>query len=107
MAESFLAFFLVAIFVSIIFSVRGKRYSEELNQAIDRIEKEGADMESFSTCPCRCRDLKVTSLDGLSQSPSASTASDEVSMVCDLPPVATRYSCECQSGFLFQYAGVE
>ena len=47
MAESFLAFFLVAIFVSIIFSVRGMRYSEELNQAIDRIEKEGADMESF------------------------------------------------------------
>ena len=47
MAESFLAFFLVVIFVSIILSVRGQRYSEELNQAIDRIEKEGADMESF------------------------------------------------------------
>ena len=47
MAESFLAFFLVVIFVSIILSVRSQRYSEELNQAIDKIEKEGMDMESF------------------------------------------------------------
>ena len=47
MLEFFLAFFLVVIFVSIILSVRGQRYSEELNQAIDRIEKEGAAMESF------------------------------------------------------------
>lgn len=47
MAESFLAFFLVVIFVSIILSVRSQRYSEELNQAIDRIENEGMDMERF------------------------------------------------------------
>jgi hypothetical protein len=47
MTESFLAFFLGVILVSIILSVRSQKYSEALNQAIDRIEAEGTAMESF------------------------------------------------------------
>lgn len=47
MTESFLAFILGVILVSIILSVRSQKYSEALNQAIDRIEAEGTAMESF------------------------------------------------------------
>jgi len=47
MVESFFALFLIAIFVSLLISVRSKRYSDELNKVIKEIEKEGESMESF------------------------------------------------------------
>ena len=47
MIESFFALFLVGIFVSLLFSVRSQKYAEELNEAIEGIEKEGLAMEEF------------------------------------------------------------
>lgn len=47
MVESFFALFLVVIFASLLFSVRSQRHSEELNEVIKGIEREGISMESF------------------------------------------------------------
>lgn len=47
MLESFFALFLVAIFISLLISVRSQRHSEELNEVIAGIEEQGADMEGF------------------------------------------------------------
>lgn len=47
MVESFFALFLVAIFISLLLSVRSQRHAEELNEVIKGIEEQGADIESF------------------------------------------------------------
>jgi len=47
MLEFFFALFLIAIFVSLLLSVRSQRYSEELNEVIKGIEGQGEDMEGF------------------------------------------------------------
>jgi len=47
MAESFFALFLVAIFISLLLSVRSQRHAEELNDAIKGIEAQGKEMEGF------------------------------------------------------------
>lgn len=47
MLESFFALFLVAIFVSLLLSVRSQRHAEELNEVIKGIEGQGKDMEGF------------------------------------------------------------
>ncbi|WP_134218711.1 hypothetical protein [Pelotomaculum sp. FP] len=47
MMESMFALFLVAIFVSLLFSVRSQRHTDELNKIIKGIERQGEDMESF------------------------------------------------------------
>lgn len=47
MIEYFLALFLVVIFVSLLFSVRSQRHTEELNEIIKGIAGQGKDMEGF------------------------------------------------------------
>jgi hypothetical protein len=47
MAESLFALFLVAIFISLLFSVRSQKHADELNEIIKGIEHHGKDMESF------------------------------------------------------------
>ncbi len=47
MIESFFALFLVAIFVSLLLSVRSQKHLEELNEVVRGIEEEGKSMESF------------------------------------------------------------
>ncbi len=47
MIESFFALFLVAIFISLLLSVRSQRQAEELNEAIKGIEVQGTEMEGF------------------------------------------------------------
>lgn len=47
MIEYFLALFLVVIFVSLLFSVRSQRHTEELNELIKEIVGQGKDMEGF------------------------------------------------------------
>ncbi len=47
MIEYFLALFLVVIFVSLLFSVRSQRHTEELNELIKGIASQGKDMEGF------------------------------------------------------------
>ncbi len=47
MLESTSAFFLIGILIAMIFSVRDKKYTDELAQAIKDIELEGENMESF------------------------------------------------------------
>jgi hypothetical protein len=47
MTESFLSLFLVAIFVSLLLSVRSQRDSEEINEAIHEFEKQGNAMENL------------------------------------------------------------
>ena len=47
MIEYFLALFLVVIFVSLVFSVRSQRHTEELNELIKEIVGQGKDMEGF------------------------------------------------------------
>lgn len=47
MLESFFALFLIVIFVSLLLSIKGQRHLNELNEAIEGIEREGAAMESF------------------------------------------------------------
>jgi hypothetical protein len=47
MGESFIALFLLAIFVSLAFPYRSEHYTRELNDAIADIETEGAWMEDF------------------------------------------------------------
>lgn len=47
MIEYFLALFLVVIFVSLVFSVRSQRHTEELNELIKEIAGQGKDMEGF------------------------------------------------------------
>ena len=45
MVEYIYALFLVAIFVSLIFSVKSQKYAEELNDAIEKLTKEGLKIE--------------------------------------------------------------
>ncbi len=47
MTESFFALFLVAIFISLLLSVKSQRHAEELNEAIKGIEAQGTEMEGF------------------------------------------------------------
>jgi len=47
MIESFFAFFIVAIFISLIFTYKNQKRTEELNQAIEGIEGEAKSMEGF------------------------------------------------------------
>ncbi|PIR69624.1 MAG: hypothetical protein COU47_01835 [Candidatus Niyogibacteria bacterium CG10_big_fil_rev_8_21_14_0_10_46_36] len=47
MIESLFSFFLIAIFLSLLFSVKSKRHEEELNEVIRGIEGQGKDMEHF------------------------------------------------------------
>lgn len=47
MLESFLALILVAIFISLLFSVKSQKYTEELNETIKGIESQGTEVESF------------------------------------------------------------
>jgi hypothetical protein len=47
MIEVVFAFFLVAIFVGLVLSVRSQRYSDELNSAIAAMEADSASMETF------------------------------------------------------------
>lgn len=47
MAESFFALILVAIFISLLLSVRSQRHTEELNEAIKGIEAQGTEIEGF------------------------------------------------------------
>lgn len=47
MIESFFALFLVAIFISLLLSVRSQRHADELNEVIKGIEEQGTDMEGF------------------------------------------------------------
>jgi hypothetical protein len=45
MIENFFAFFLVIIFASLLITVRTQRYADDLDRAIDMIEKQGKIME--------------------------------------------------------------
>jgi hypothetical protein len=45
MIESFFGLFLVAIFVSLVFSVKSQKYVDELNHAINKLTEEGDRME--------------------------------------------------------------
>lgn len=47
MVESFFSLFLIAIFVSLLLSVRSQRHTEELKDVIKGIEEEGRSMEQF------------------------------------------------------------
>lgn len=47
MIESFFALFLVAIFISLLLSIRGQKHAEELNEAIKGVEAQGVEMEGF------------------------------------------------------------
>jgi hypothetical protein len=47
MLESFFALFLVAIFVSLVLSVKSQRYAEELKEAVKGLEDEGKKMEGY------------------------------------------------------------
>lgn len=47
MIESFFALFLVVIFISLLFSIRSQRHTEELNDVIEVIKDQGKDMEGF------------------------------------------------------------
>jgi hypothetical protein len=47
MIEKFCALFLIAIFVSLVFTVRGQRYSRELDEAIAVFESEGCRVEKL------------------------------------------------------------
>jgi len=47
MLESFFALILVAIFISLLLSVRNQRHTEELNEVIKRIEAQGTEIEGF------------------------------------------------------------
>lgn len=47
MIESFFALILVAIFISLLLSVRGQRHTEELNEVIKGIEAQGTEIEGF------------------------------------------------------------
>jgi len=45
--EAVLASFILAIYVSSLFSIKGKKDDKELNEVIKSIEKQGYEMESF------------------------------------------------------------
>lgn len=45
MIESFFGLFLVAIFISLVFSVKSQKYVDELNDAIQKLKEEGLRME--------------------------------------------------------------
>jgi hypothetical protein len=47
MIESFFALILVAIFISLLLSVRSQRHTEELNEVIKNIEAQGTEIEGF------------------------------------------------------------
>jgi hypothetical protein len=47
MIESFFALILVAIFISLLLSVRSQRHKEELNEVINNIEAQGTEIEGF------------------------------------------------------------
>lgn len=47
MAQSFFALILVAIFISLLLSVRNQRHTEELNEVINWIETQGTEIEEF------------------------------------------------------------
>jgi hypothetical protein len=47
MVESFFAFILITIFVSLLFSSKSQRHTEELNEIIGGLEKQGSGMEGF------------------------------------------------------------
>jgi len=58
MVEFLLAFFLVAIFISLLLSVRSQKHSEELNEAVRGIAEEGRSMERFIKS-----EYKISSID--------------------------------------------
>lgn len=58
MIEYFLAMFLVVIFVSLFFSFRSQRHTEELNELIKEIAGQGKDMEGFIK-----NEYKINSID--------------------------------------------
>lgn len=58
MIEYFLAMFLVVIFVSLFFSFRSQRHTEELNDLIKEIAGQGKDMEGFIK-----NEYKINSID--------------------------------------------
>ncbi|XOB41392.1 MAG: hypothetical protein ACKKMW_01530 [Candidatus Nealsonbacteria bacterium] len=47
MIEQFFAFILVVIFISLLFSIRNQKHTEELNEAIKGIEAQGVEIEGF------------------------------------------------------------
>ena len=63
MAETSCIFFLVVIFISLLFSVRSQRQTEELDQAIRAIENEGRQMEGFIQAEYRFQSIEEAMLE--------------------------------------------
>lgn len=58
MTESYIALFLVLIFVSLLLSVKSQRHANELDKAIEEIEREGKSMETLIRDEYRLTSIK-------------------------------------------------